>query len=163
MYPKAAFVHYAAHRHNLVVNDLNTIAEVHNSKSTPKHGAWSQMFLCYVKHDGQPSTKASESSPTTEDIHKQLGILVTTASGKTSQDTHKLQCAPGTSTLLLCLVIMAKYSTMVPVTQVLQAVQFGVLNVHGHIQQLLVIFKTHRKEARWWRSIIVSQYSSHTR
>ena len=129
-----------------------------------KHAAWSQMYLCYVKHDGQPSTKASESSPTTEYIHKQRGILVTTASGKTSQDTHKLQCASGTSTLLLCLVIMAKYSPMlVPVTQVLQAIQFDVLNVHSHIQLLLVIFKTHRKEARWWRSIIVSQSSSHTR
>ena len=43
---------------------------------------------------------------------------------------------------------MAKYSAMLePVTQALQAVQFDVLKVHDHIQQLFVIFETHRREA----------------
>ena len=32
------------------------------------------------------------------------------------------------------------------VTQALQAVQLDVLDVHDHIQQLLVIFETHRRE-----------------
>ena len=80
-----------------------------------------------------------------EDIHKQLGILAAAASGKTSQDAHQLQYTSGTSTFLLCLVIMAKYSVMLePVTQALQAVQ---LEVQDHIQQLLVIFETLRREA----------------
>ena len=34
--PEAAFVHIAAHRLNLVVNDLNSIAEVHNAIGTVK-------------------------------------------------------------------------------------------------------------------------------
>ena len=80
-------------------------------------------------------------------IHKQLGIRATAASGKTSQDAHQLQCASGMLTFLLCLIIMAKYSVKLePVTQALQAVQLDVLKVHDHIQQLLVIFETHRRE-----------------
>ena len=81
-----------------------------------------------------------------EDIHKQLGILAATAYGKTSQDAHQLQYAPGT--LMLCMVIMAKYSAILePVTQDLQAVQLDVLNVHDHIQQLLFIFEIQKREA----------------
>ena len=34
-----------------------------------------------------------------------------------------------------------------PVTQVLQTVQLDVLRVHDHVQQMLVIFETHRREA----------------
>ena len=34
-----------------------------------------------------------------------------------------------------------------PVTQALQAVQLDVFKVHDHIQQLLVIFDTHKREA----------------
>ena len=33
-YPKAAFLHCAAHRLNLVVNDLNSVAEVRNAIGT---------------------------------------------------------------------------------------------------------------------------------
>ena len=35
-YSRAAFVHCAAHRLNLVVNDLNSVAEVHNVIGTVK-------------------------------------------------------------------------------------------------------------------------------
>ena len=79
-YSRAAFVHCAAHRLNLVVNDLNSVAEVHNvigtvktiikffSERASKDAAWHQMSPCYVKHDGRLITKASESSPTTSNI-----------------------------------------------------------------------------------------------
>ena len=80
-----------------------------------------------------------------EDIHKKT---TATVSGKFSQDEHQLQCASGTSTLFLCLVIIATYSAMLkPVTQALQAVQLDVLKVHDHVQQLLVVFETHRRVA----------------
>ena len=36
VYPKTAFVHCASHRLNLVVNDLNAVAEVRNAVSTIK-------------------------------------------------------------------------------------------------------------------------------
>ena len=43
---------------------------------------------------------------------------------------------------------MVKRSAMLePVTQALLAFQLDVVKVHDHIQQLLIIFETHRREA----------------
>ena len=55
---------------------------------------------------------------------------------------------------------MANNSAMLePVTQALQAVQLDVLKVHDHIQQLLVIFETHRREAEvGFKEDIMVQY-----
>ena len=83
-----------------------------------------------------------------EDIYKQLGVLASASSGKTSQDARQLQCASETTTFLFCLFIMAKYSAILePVTQALQAVELDVFKVQDHIQKLLFTFETYRKEA----------------
>ncbi|MEG7522637.1 MAG: hypothetical protein M3H12_05995, partial [Chromatiales bacterium] len=135
-YPKAAFVHCAAHRLDLVVNDLNSVAEVRES---PKRRSLVPYvpILCETRW----TIKYHIIGIFTHHF-KHLCILASADAGKTSQDAHQLQGASETSPFLVCLVIMAKYSAMLePVTQALQAVQLDILKIHDRIQQLLVILE----------------------
>ena len=160
MYPKTAFVHCAAHRLNLVVNDLNSVEEIRNTVGTIKSTI--KFFRESAKRRGLvPNVPLLCETRWTamyksirvftghfKDIYKQLGVLASASSEKTSQDAHQLQCASGTSTFLFCLFIVAKYSAILElVTQALQAVELDVFKVQDHIQKLLSTSGTHRKEA----------------
>ena len=63
LYPKAAFVHCASHRLNLVVNDVNDVPEIRNAvgvikkiikffRESPKRRALVPIYLFCVRHDG---------------------------------------------------------------------------------------------------------------
>ncbi|XP_039206203.1 52 kDa repressor of the inhibitor of the protein kinase-like isoform X2 [Crotalus tigris] len=159
-FPKATFVHCAAHTLNLVVNDLNAVPEIRNAIGSIKailrffHGNSSRRNLIpAVPLLGEALWTAKYKhvrffSENFVQIFDGLRNLATTASGQTCQDAYQLYCASGTPNFLFCLVIMSNYcSKLEPVTQALQTVQLDMMNVYEHIQELLSVFRGHREKA----------------
>ncbi|XP_068127350.1 52 kDa repressor of the inhibitor of the protein kinase-like [Hyperolius riggenbachi] len=159
-FPKAAFVHCAAHKLNLVVHDSNAVPDIRNTTGTVK--AIIKYFRDSPKRRNMiPNVPLlSETRWTAKyksirvfsssfvDIFEQLHVLATTAAGKTRQDAYQLQCASSTGNFVVSLIIISTYSAMLePVTQALQAVELDILAVSGHVQNLLAIFRSHRTDA----------------
>ncbi|KAM4697848.1 zinc finger MYM-type protein 1-like [Rhinophrynus dorsalis] len=159
-YPKATFAHCAAHKLNLVVNDLNAVPDIRNCVGTVK--AIIKFFRESPKRRSLiPNVPLLSETRWTakyksirifssnfEDIFQQLSLLATTASGKTRQDAYQLQCSSSTVSFLFCLNIIATYSSRLEsVSQALQAVQLDILQVCDHVQDLLTVFLDHRDKA----------------
>lgn len=159
-FPKATFVHCAAHTLNLAVNDLNAVPEIRNAIGSIKailrffHENLSRRNLIpAVPLLGETLWTAKYKhvrffSKNFVQIFNRLRNLATTASGQTCQDAYQLYCASGTPNFLFCLVIMSNYcSKLESVTQALQTVQLDMRKVYEHIQELLSLFRGHREKA----------------
>jgi hypothetical protein len=159
VYRKAAFVHCASHRLSLLVNDLNA-AEVCNAVSTIK--AVITFFReSYKRRSLVPNIPLLFDTRWTskyksirifhknfEHLYNHLETLSMTTSGSTRQNAHQLFCSTSSSAFIFCLVIISSYSALLePVTQALQSVNLDMLKVQNHIENLLKIFRLHRKEA----------------
>ena len=57
-YPKAVFVHGSSHGLNLLVHDMNYVADMSNTTGTVKYINYS-VIVCCVKSDGAQNTKVS--------------------------------------------------------------------------------------------------------
>lgn len=161
-YPKAVFVHCSSHRLNLVVNDLNSVAEVRNTTGTvksiikffrdsPKRRRLvpNVPLLCETRWTAKYKSIRIFSKNFC-DIYAQLEQLEANQqeSQNTRQLAHQLRCAAGSTVFLICLKIIAKYSSMLePVTQQLQAVNMDMMRVRDHINLLLKAFQAHRDDA----------------
>lgn len=160
IYPKAAFVHCASHRLNLVVNDLNAVAEVRNAVGTikavitffresPKRRALvpNVPLLCETRWTSKYKSIRIFSEHF-EAIVSQLDGLSATSTGNTRQTAHQLLQAAISPGFLFCLIIIAYYSAILePVTQALQAVNLDLRKVQNHVETLLKTFRVHRQEA----------------
>ncbi|XP_070593885.1 52 kDa repressor of the inhibitor of the protein kinase-like isoform X2 [Erythrolamprus reginae] len=156
-YPKATFVHFAAHTLNLSVNDLNAVPEIRNAVGTVKatlrffHEKLSRRNLIPSLGEALWTAKHKHVRFFAKNfvhIFDQLRNLAATASGQTCQDAYQLYCASGTPIFLFCLVIMSNYcSKLESVSQALQTVQLDMMEVYEHIQELLTVFCGHREKA----------------
>ena len=161
-YPKAVFVHCSSHRLNLVVHNLNSVADVRNTigtvksiikffRDSPKRR---RLFpniplLCETRWS-EKYKSIHFFSENFYDIYAQLLQLEANQheSQSTRQTAHQLRCAAGTTVFLICLKIIAKYSAMLePVTQQLQAVDMDMMGVRDHIDLLMKAFRAHRDGA----------------
>uniref|UniRef100_A0A6I8QP26 HAT C-terminal dimerisation domain-containing protein n=1 Tax=Xenopus tropicalis TaxID=8364 RepID=A0A6I8QP26_XENTR len=159
-YPRAIFVHCASHKLNLVVNNLNAVPEIRNAigsvkaiikffRESPKRRSLipNVPLLCETRWTAKYKS-IRVFSENFDRIFQQLRDLVSTASGKISQEAHQLLCCSSTSTFLFCLVIMATYSARLePLTQALQAVEMDIAKAHSHVQELIQMFLNHRQQA----------------
>ena len=163
-YPTAVFVHCSSHRLNLVVNDLNSVADVRNTigtvksiikffRDSPKNRRLvpNIPLLCETRWSAKYKSIRIFSENFC-DIYAQLEQLEAkqheSQSESTHQTAHQLRCAAGTTVFLICLKIIAKYSVMLePVTQQLQAVDMDMMGVRDHIDLLMKAFRDHRNGA----------------
>ena len=83
------------------------------------------------------------------EIHRQLECLAQHGSNaKGRQTAHQLLIASGTTTFVITLHNIAKYSSIFePVTKALQAVRLDMLGVKQHVDKLLSMFSDHRQNA----------------
>lgn len=160
IYPKAAFVHCASHRLNLVVNDLNNVAVIRNTigtikaiitffRESPKRRSSvpNIPLLCETRWTSKYKSIRIFSSKF-EDIYCQLEEFSLHANGNTRQAAHQLYCSSKSSTFLFCLNIISQYSAILePVTQALQAVQVDLPEVQLQVQNLLSVIKLHRGDS----------------
>lgn len=161
-YPKAVFVHCSSHRLNLVVHDLNSVADVRNTTGTvksiikffrdsPKRRRLvpNIPLLCETRWSAKYKSIRIFSENFC-DIYAQLEQLEANQHESQSmrQTAYQLRCAAGTTVFLICLKIIAKYSAMLePVTQQLQAVDMDMMGVRDHIDLLMKAFRAHRDGA----------------
>ena len=160
-FPKAFFVHCSSHRLNLVVNDLNSLSVVRNSVGTIKsvikffrdstirrHLIPNIPMLCETRWTAKyTSIRVFFENFTT--IVKTLQELSESASAsvKCRQEAHQLFCAVTASSCIICIVIIAKYASMLePTAQFLQSVQLDMLKIQGHIHEMVTIMSKHREE-----------------
>lgn len=79
---------------------------------------------------------------------EELASMESTSNAATRQRAHILYCATTSSSFIVCLHIVAKYSARLePVTNVLQSVTMNFHPVHDHITELQNIFRDHRTNA----------------
>ncbi|KAH6925414.1 hypothetical protein HPB50_004960 [Hyalomma asiaticum] len=102
------------------------------------------------------SMEETPSSVSSRDVHyvaivealEELASVESTSNAATRQRAHILYCATTSSSFIVCLHIVAKYSARLePVTNVLQSVSMDFHSVHDHITELQNIFCGHRTNA----------------
>ena len=110
-------------------------------------GDWFQIYLCCVEPDGVQSRNSIRFFLVNFcDIYAQLERLKVNQheSQNTSQMVHQLSFAEGTTVLLTCVKIAAKYSAMLkPLSQQLQVVGIGMMGVRDDINRLVKGFQAH--------------------
>ena len=159
-YPKAAFVHCASHRLNLVVHDLNSVSLVRNTigtiksiitffRDSPKRRKLLPTIPLLCETRWTEKYKSIRRFFENFDlIHQSLDELSTLGTGNTRQTAHQLLTASSTTGFLVTLVIIAKYSALLePITQAFQAVCIDILAVKNQIKNVLAILNVHRSEA----------------
>jgi len=169
-YTKAVFVHCSSHRLNLVVNDLNNVSAIRNTIGTIKS------IITFFRDSAQrrklvPNTPLLCETRWTEkyksirvfaenitEIVKQLEFLENSGNTKTRQLAHQLLSASRTSSFVVCLIIIQKYSAKLEsVTQKLQTVQLDLLEARKNIQDLLKVFAGERNNcAQIYHDIFIS-------
>lgn len=161
-YPKANFFHCASHKLNLVINDLNKIQDIQNTAATIKEiinffrdsplrrkyvpnlplfseTRWSAKYksirifaLNFVE-----ITNALETLAFSSDVNVQ-----------TRTKSNQLLTCVSASKFIVCLFIMAKYSSKLePICNILQSKDMDLLSVKRHLDDLLQTFKSHRNDA----------------
>jgi hypothetical protein len=160
-YPKAKFFHCASHRLNLVVNDLNSVPEFRNTVGIVKEVirffresplrrrlVTNIPLLCETRW----SSKYKSIRIFFENLTCIKSVLETLSSDpEVTQATRTAACqlsaVTGTSKFLICLVIMAKYSSYFePVANILQSKTINLEEVHCHVDKLLIMLKNSRDE-----------------
>ena len=152
----------ASHRLNLVVHDLNYVADVRNTigtvksiikffRDSPKRRRLVAHIPLLCETRWSAKHKSIRIFPENLcDIYAQQEQLEANRheSQSTLQTAHQLRCAAGTTAFLICLKIIANYSAMLePVTHQLQAVDMDMMGVRDHIDLLTKAFRAHRDGA----------------
>ncbi|XP_040067807.1 zinc finger MYM-type protein 1-like [Ixodes scapularis] len=161
--PKALFFHCASHKLNLVINDLNEVSEIRNTigviKQTINFFRESVLRRKLVPNipmlrESRWSAKYksirifSEHYVATVEALEDLASMESSSNAGTRQRAHILHCGTTSSSFIVSLHIVAKYSARLePVTNVLQSVSMNFHSVHNHITELQNIFRGHRTNA----------------
>lgn len=156
-FPMALYFHCSSHKLNLVVNDLNRLPQVRNTVGTVKE------VIKFFRENGQRRAvigtlqKLCETRWTEKykairkfneqfvDIAQALENLSMEGNKDTRQKAFQLHCAVTTTSFLICMQVIAVYSSKLEiVTQMLQSPSVDLLKVSTHIQRLAEIFKSDR-------------------
>lgn len=161
--PKALFFHCASHKLNLVINDLNEVSEIRNTigviKQTINFFRESVLrrklvpnipMLCETRWSAKYKSIRifSEHYVAIVEALEDLASMESSSNAATRERAHILHCATTSSSFIVCLHIVAKYSARLePVTNILQSVSMNFHSVHNHITELQNIFRGHRTNA----------------
>lgn len=159
-FKRAIFVHCASHRLNLVVNDLNAVAQIRNATGTVKS------IISYIRDSPKRrnlfpnvpllcetrwTSKYKSVRVFTENveiIEEKLDEIAKTLAPKVRERAHELHSAIVATNFIVCLVIISEYSAKLePVAQMLQAIETDVISVRKHITELIEIFTKTRENA----------------
>lgn len=159
-YPKALFFHCASHKLNLVVNDLNTVADVRNTISTikdiiiffresvlrRKYAPNIPMF-CETRWS-QKHKSIAVFEKNFESIVKALDILSKEGNTATRKAAFQLHSAATKSSFIICVILIAKYSALLePIVNALQAKSLDLFSCSSHIDRIVKTVKEHRNDA----------------
>lgn len=161
--PKALFFHCASHKLNLVINDLNEVSEIRNTigviKQTINFFRQSVLrrklvpnipMLCETRWSAKYKSIRifSQHYVAIVEALEELASMESKSNAETRQRAHILYCATTSSSFIVCLHIVARYSARLePVTNVLQSVSMDFHSVHDHVTELQNIFGGHRTNA----------------
>ena len=163
LYPKAAFVHCASHRLNLVVNDLNAVVDVRNAIGTIK--AVVKFFrestlrrslipnvplLCETRWSEKYKSIRlfSEKFSLIHNKLKEMALGSINCNNQTRQKAHQLLCAVETTTFVISMLTIAKYSALLePVAQAMQGAEIDLLKVQQHIQNVILSIQEQRDDS----------------
>ncbi|XP_054283488.1 52 kDa repressor of the inhibitor of the protein kinase-like [Macrosteles quadrilineatus] len=158
-FPMANFYHCASHRLNLAINDVSDIPQIRNTVGTIK-----EVTKFFRENSGRRSvvgtlqnlceTRWTEKYKSIRkfrdkfiDIVNGLETLSKEGNKDTKQKAFQLYCAVTSSTFVVSLEIVAKYSaTLETVAQMLQGVNVDLMRVAKHIERLVDLFKEDRKK-----------------
>lgn len=160
-YPLALYFHCASHRFNLVVNDLNIVAEVRNTLATVNSSInffrESIARRAYVPNIPEFSdTRWSQRYKSTSvfkrnfvNVVDALELLSTEGNNSaTKSNAFQLHCATTKPIFIICLSIISKYSTMLePVVNALQAKSLDLFSCKSHINTIAKTINEHRTNA----------------
>ncbi|CAH1106730.1 unnamed protein product [Psylliodes chrysocephalus] len=161
-YPNATFFRCSSHKLNLVINDLNSVQVVQNSigvieetimffrESPKRHAMVSNLpLLCETRWSAKYKSIR---------LFYEKFIFITTVlqnmstdvmfSAKTKSKAQQLLCSVSSSQFIMCLNIIAKYSSLLePVANKLQGVSIDLLSVKYHVDTLITMFEKDRTNA----------------
>lgn len=145
---------------NLVVNDLNAVNDIRNTVGTIKDiiSFFRDSVLRRKLVPNLPLLSETrwtakyksirQFSDNSVAIVEALEKLSAESNNKTRQRAHQLLCAATTTSFIVCLQIISKYSAQLePVANILQGISIDQYAVHGHVSSLINIFKGHRNNA----------------
>lgn len=156
-FPMARFFHCASHRLNLAINDLSEIPQIRNTVGTIKEVT--KFFRENSERRGVVGTlqklcetRWSEKYKSIRKFHGKFadiveGLLSLSNEGNkdTKQKAFQLYCAVTSTSFVVSLEIVAKYSaTLEVVAQMLQGVNVDMMKVSKHIIRLVDLFKEDR-------------------
>lgn len=159
-YRKALFFHCASHRLNLVVNDLNRVAEIRNTVSTIKdiinffrESVLRKKYvpniptLCETRWS-QKYRSISIFKNNFVGIVQGLERLAQEGNTATRKTAFQLHCVATKPVFIISTCIIAKYSALLePVANILQSTSLDLLQCANHIKKILAVVKAHRETA----------------
>jgi len=160
-YPNANFFHCNSHKLNLVINNLSDVSEIRNTVGTIKDSInffrESPIRRKYIPNiplffETRWTAKYKNIRIFKENINIILEALQKQSESDLNRNTKnrafQLYNSCTNSTFLVCLFVMAEYSSMLePVSNVLQGVNQNLLTVKNQITTLTQIFLKHRESA----------------
>lgn len=172
-FPLANFFHCSSHRLNLVVNDLNAVADIRNTIGTIKECIhfFRDSPLRRKKLPNLPmlsetrwSAKYKSIRLFKDNFNKIIDALLDLKEDlrtSTRQKASQLLTCMTTSSFVVCVFIIARYSSLLePVTNELQGVKQDLLSVKHQIDNILTIFRKHRENCDETFSELMSEVSA---
>ena len=156
-FPNSLYFHCASHRLNLVVNDLNAVAEIRNTISTIrdiinffKESVIRRKYVPNIHSFCE--TRWSEKYASISDFKKNfleimsgLEKLSTEGNASTRKSAFQLHSAACKSTFIISLCIISKYYALIePAANILQSKNMDIIKCADHIRQMLDILQAHR-------------------
>lgn len=160
-YTKALYFHCSSHKLNLVINDLNALAEIRNAIGTIKdiitffrESVLRRKLIPHISRLCE--TRWSEKHKTIRqfkehfvDIIEALEKLSEDGNSATRKHAFQLHSAASNVTFILSMIVIAKYSAIIePVVNVLQSTSLDTVKAALHIQRILELLKSHRGESQ---------------
>lgn len=160
LYPKALFFHCASHTLNLVIHDLNAVADIRNSIGTIKNIIVffresvlrrklipSIPLFCETRWSAKYKSIRIFAENFLDIVNALSNLSIDGKNGTTKQKAFQLYAAATTPTFLISLAIVNKYSALLePITNILQGVEINIVEVKGHMDTLLDLFKKERNK-----------------
>lgn len=161
MYPKAQFFHCASHKLNLVLHDLNAVADIRNAigviKSVIKFFRDSPLrrvlipnipMLCETRWSEKHKSIRLFSEKIINIVNA-LSQLCTNGNTNTRQLSSQLLYSLKNSNFIVSLYVIASYSAILePLTNILQGVNINRQDVRRHVTKILDLFMKHRSTAK---------------
>lgn len=157
-YPKALFFHCASHKLNLVVNDVNELAQVRNTTSTIKDiinfFRESVLRRKYVPNiPGFCETRWSQKYKSISVFRSNFETIITALeklSNEGNEGTRKkafqLHSAATKSAFIITVFIISKYSALLePVVNALQSKNIDLIQCASHVKRITSIISEHRQ------------------